>query len=60
MHIIVYRIKRVHGANHFTWHLSYNSISSFKYEALFVLDLSVCDYVMLKHLCPSDLCHQGV
>lgn len=44
--------------NHSAWHLSYNSVSSSEYRALFALDLSVCHYVIFKHFCPSDLTHK--
>lgn len=44
--------------NHSPWLLSYDSVSSSQLGALFVLDLSVWDYVLLKHLCPSDSTHK--
>lgn len=40
--------KRGPWVNHASQHLSYNSVSGSEYEALFVLDLSLCDYVIFK------------
>lgn len=36
--------------NHSLWHLAFYSVSGSECGAVFLLDLTVCDYVIFKHL----------